>query len=195
MLSRLRTNAFMTCSLVTIGLVLGGCTTVPGKEERARAGMQTGIRNMQEDINRINGRQDQLEVTVEDLRRDILATGAGDAGGKASIEQRLTAMENRIKFIDEAREADKREIIEKLSQRVADVINKDRGVSSGPAGGGVRVSTGEGAAGEARHVVKEKETLSGIAQKYGVTVEALVTANRLKSANVVRVGQTLVIPR
>ena len=44
------------------------------------------------------------------------------------------------------------------------------------------------------HVVKPGETLSHIARRYGVTVNALVAANGLKSANYVYVGQHIYIP-
>jgi LysM repeat protein len=44
------------------------------------------------------------------------------------------------------------------------------------------------------HVVKPGETLSHIARRYGVTVNALVAANGLSSANYVYVGQHIYIP-
>ena len=44
------------------------------------------------------------------------------------------------------------------------------------------------------HVVKPGETLSHIARRYGVTVNALVAANGLKSANYIYVGQHIYIP-
>ncbi len=44
------------------------------------------------------------------------------------------------------------------------------------------------------HKVKPGETLSHIARRYGVTVNALVAANGLKSANYVYVGQHIYIP-
>lgn len=47
---------------------------------------------------------------------------------------------------------------------------------------------------DAKHVVAPRETLSGIARKYGVSVSQLRKANRLKDANSVRIGQTLSIP-
>ena len=46
------------------------------------------------------------------------------------------------------------------------------------------------------HVVKSRESLSVIAQRYRVTVAALVAANRLSSSRVqLKVGRRLVIPR
>lgn len=46
----------------------------------------------------------------------------------------------------------------------------------------------------AEHIVRDGETLWGIAQKYGSTVEALQQANRL-SDTTIRPGQTLAVPR
>ena len=44
------------------------------------------------------------------------------------------------------------------------------------------------------HVVASGQTLSGIAEGYSVTTEALATANQLTTTNLLRVGQRLVIP-
>jgi membrane-bound lytic murein transglycosylase D len=44
------------------------------------------------------------------------------------------------------------------------------------------------------HVVKGGETLSGIAKRYGVSVEAITKVNRIKSANAIGIGRKLVIP-
>ncbi|WP_448072065.1 LysM peptidoglycan-binding domain-containing protein [Georgenia yuyongxinii] len=63
-------------------------------------------------------------------------------------------------------------------------------VTSAPA---PAASTGGTAAG-ARHTVRGGETLSGIAKTYGTTVGALVSANGLRSADLIRIGQQLTIP-
>ncbi len=44
------------------------------------------------------------------------------------------------------------------------------------------------------HVVARGETLQGIARQYGVTVQALMSANQISNPNLIRVGQKLVIP-
>jgi LysM repeat protein len=47
---------------------------------------------------------------------------------------------------------------------------------------------------ETLYIVKGGDTLSGIAQQFGVTVEDLMAANGLTDPNVLQVGQTLTIP-
>ncbi len=45
-----------------------------------------------------------------------------------------------------------------------------------------------------KHTVKRGETLSTIAKKYGVTVDAIVKANKIKDKNVIHTGSVFVIP-
>ena len=44
------------------------------------------------------------------------------------------------------------------------------------------------------YTVKRGDTLSGIAQKYGTTVEALASTNGIKNPDIILVGQALWIP-
>jgi murein DD-endopeptidase MepM/ murein hydrolase activator NlpD len=45
-----------------------------------------------------------------------------------------------------------------------------------------------------KYVVQGDDTLTGIARRHGVSVEALVAANKLTDADVIREGQTLIVP-
>jgi membrane-bound lytic murein transglycosylase D len=45
-----------------------------------------------------------------------------------------------------------------------------------------------------RHRVRSGETLSSIARRYGTTIAVLQRTNKLRHANVIRIGQTLLIP-
>jgi LysM repeat protein len=47
---------------------------------------------------------------------------------------------------------------------------------------------------EEHYVVQEGDTLSGIADMYGVTWDAIIQANNLQSQDAIFVGQELVIP-
>jgi membrane-bound lytic murein transglycosylase D len=47
---------------------------------------------------------------------------------------------------------------------------------------------------DVEHRVRSGDTLSGIAQRYGVSVNALMAANRLRSRDFIRAGQLLILP-
>jgi LysM repeat protein len=55
---------------------------------------------------------------------------------------------------------------------------------------GARSAAGSGG----EHIVQKGETLSLIAQRYGVTVAAVKASNGLSNANLIQIGQSLVIP-
>lgn len=59
-------------------------------------------------------------------------------------------------------------------------------------GGGAAPAPAPGAGGV--HIVQRGDTLSGIAQRYGTTLTALMQANGLRSAHIIYVGQRLTIP-
>lgn len=44
------------------------------------------------------------------------------------------------------------------------------------------------------HVVKSGECLSGIAQRYGTSVQALVSLNKISNPDLLRVNQPLLVP-
>ncbi len=50
------------------------------------------------------------------------------------------------------------------------------------------------AAGQQRYVVREGDSLSGIADRFGVTQEAIQRANDITDPNSIFAGQELVIP-
>ena len=85
----------------------------------------------------------------------------------------------------------------KLSQpyavRVGQVLVIPRGSTAAPKAAASK-PTGSAASGGS-HVVKDGETLNGIANRAGVSASALAKANSLKEPYAVRVGQKLTLPR
>ena len=57
-----------------------------------------------------------------------------------------------------------------------------------------RISTDDSNNSETIHIVKAGETLTSIANQYGVTVDAIVQANNLTNPNAISIGQRLIIP-
>ncbi len=74
------------------------------------------------------------------------------------------------------------------------VPSDDQGIPVAPDSDQVMPSRGPQAVGPIAHVVKPGETLTSIAQKYGVSVASLKKANNLRAKSMLRVGSKLVIP-
>jgi LysM repeat protein len=58
----------------------------------------------------------------------------------------------------------------------------------------VQASSPSAGSGPASYIVKKGDTVSSIAQRFGVTVKAIMDANGLRKANRIYVGQKLRIP-
>jgi predicted Zn-dependent peptidase/LysM repeat protein len=84
----------------------------------------------------------------------------------------------------------------KTTIRIGQVLTIPAPAAGGPAGPSkAGDAPGPGKASPVQHTVRAGETLSGIAHKYGVSVDALARANRMDPKKPIRVGQHLVIPR
>ncbi|MGB4721567.1 MAG: LysM domain-containing protein, partial [Bacillota bacterium] len=64
----------------------------------------------------------------------------------------------------------------------------------GTGGSGIPAGTGSGT-GTRTHIVEPGDTLWAIANRYGVSLQTLMSANGITDANVIWAGQRLVIPR
>jgi LysM repeat protein len=63
-----------------------------------------------------------------------------------------------------------------------------------PAATSTPVPTTSGSTGTTVYVVQRGDTLGGIARRFGVSLSALISANNIRNANLIFVGQRLIIP-
>ncbi|MEI7435649.1 MAG: LysM peptidoglycan-binding domain-containing protein [bacterium] len=170
-------------------LASGGCVTMTQADY---AQQQSEMDTLREDLQKVRERQQAVDMELQALHRDIETTraGASDAGLRARLEEQ----DRRIQTLAAARSADRQEIVDDISRRVAAMMN----------GGGAARTPGKASSGRAsqapaktetgyEHVVKSGETLSAIAKAYGTTSSAILKASNLKSDNI-RVGQKLFVP-
>jgi len=123
------------------------------------------------------GLQQQFNVIVEEVGRENVRLQKELAG----ISSDVARFQGFINTVDgEVRRLAGR--IEGVSRQVQALSQRQPSSS-----GSVSPSAGE-------HIVQQGETLSTIARDYGVTVEGIMTANQISNANLIRVGQALVIP-
>jgi len=172
-----------------------GCVTLLGEDPTPQiARERENILLLREELHKTAGRlealemeQQRLQATVEETRKR--QTGAAEQQARQALE-RVDGLERRLAQLDAARERDKKEIVDALSARMAQILQG--------AGGGAtsrsRPAARPAGPGEQTHTIRGGESLSSIAARYGVRVSALMEANGLNSADHIRAGDTLIIP-
>ena len=131
--------------------------------------------------------------TLQNSNAEIMKT-VNDFNQKiANLEQRSAALEKNISILQQQIVAEKQERQTTIN-RMIDQVSKEVSRASTPApaasSGGGPVGSGE----FYEHKVESGTTLSTIAKAYGVSVQEIMTANRMKDASL-RVGQTLYVPK
>jgi LysM repeat protein len=176
-----------------LALVLAGasgCMTYDDYAARAEMDKQEDVLLVKEDVRKLAGRVEAVELELQRLENQVETARSGqDAQVRAQIEQ----LESRIKGVETARENDKREIIDKLTAKITEIVSKSAGSSSGAA---KRQNTKRSSSDVGyEHEVKPGESLSAIASAYGVTVKVVMDNNGITDPNKLRVGQKLFIPQ
>ncbi len=179
--------------LATMPLLLGvtSCVT-PYQDQRARQEVREreDILILREEMRRLSGRVETLELELEQVYRDVetqkTESQRSQRAQRDQVDQRLTGIEQRVDTVDRARIRDREEIVEQLSATMAQLIRQH--AASAPASRPAPSGYGY------EHVVGAGETLSHIAAAYGVTTRAIIDANNISNPDRLRVGQRLFIP-
>jgi LysM repeat protein len=126
------------------------------------------------------GLQEQFNVIVEEVGSENVRLQKELAG----IDSDVARFQGFINTVDgEVRRLAGR--IENVSRQVQDLSRRQASAAAAP--GSASPSAGE-------HTVQQGETLSTIARDYGITVEDIMAANQITNANLIQVGQALIIP-
>lgn len=181
----------MAMMVLSAGL-LCGCVSTRGRENAVResAGLQTDVKNLRDESAAALLRLDAVEIGLR--KAEDRGNSAEDARktDMAGLERKITALESRMAALEAAREKDKKEIVDKLSEAMAELVNRKLSQQSPRP---VQQQRTESPGVE--HIVKDGETLGSISRLYGASVQAIVAANDLKNADSIKAGQKLVIPK
>ena len=175
--------ARFACSLTLAWVVLGscGCSTLTTEDRSLLTGMKTDIRTLEEQVTRIEGRIQAIEVRQRDLQDQVDGQKATSQAGDSQLAERVKKLDARITTVDNSRIADRQEIVQHLGKKIEEIITE-----AVPAGGSDLVY---------EHTVKKGESLSAIAAFYGASVDAIVELNKLDNPNSIRAGQLLYVPK
>jgi hypothetical protein len=174
--------------MIGVGLLMaGGCVTMVDQSTMAQ--QQADMERMREDVQRLHEKMSGIELEQQNLARDIGAA-RGSSKEDVVVRNRLDTLERQVQSLAAGREADRKEIVNK----VANIV----GSSSGGGTSSGHSSSGHSSAGSSQtgyeHVVEPGQSLSAIAAAYKVSMTSIKKANNLKSSTL-RVGQKLFIPK
>jgi LysM repeat protein len=159
-----------------------GCAMFEPQPTAVPPATQASADMMQERLARLSAQVEALQASHEQLRREISDVQAQLTAIRqipTVSAQDVARLEQKIAAIETARARDREVLINEVAKMIADA----RGAAARPVAGGVE------------HIVKPGETLSAIASAHGVRVADIVRANNLASADDIKAGQKLVIPK
>jgi LysM repeat protein len=167
-----------------VAILGSGCETLSGRQRR-----QDQVR-LYNEIANLKGRVERLEMRLNDAEagREDVYTRIGDL--KTSQDQLESRFNDNIQTLDSKVAAQESARVEMRSSLVAELSAKMASIirSHTPPAPVARTESGY------EHIVKSGETLSAIAQAYGVKTSVISKANNLKNPDDLRVGQKLFIP-
>lgn len=142
------------------------------------------LRHLAEQMAELNRIQIELDLRLQRVEARLVS-------GASAAE--LAAIKRDIQLIRSERDTLKKEITDDLVARIDKVVSR-AGASSSSARPPATSTTSTAARTGYKHTVEKGQTLSEIARGYGKGVDAIMKANKLKSANTIYPGQVLFIP-
>lgn len=192
-------GALAVLALCTFSGCLATTKRVEGVETdllRQRAWTDERVARIQEDIEALRAESDALNRRLDDLRAAFGDFGEEIAGRVSNLDERSAEANAEIRKArdaadaqDRQRETDREELLKRMNVILEEVVRENAALRE-------RIDKLESSAftfGQI-HRVKQGESVASIASKYGVAPEAIVEANDLSDANLIHVGQELLIP-
>ena len=161
-----------------------GCETLFGPNAES-ARRDEDMRILAERVRELQEQVNGLKLANENLARESETVRGASQGASQSVQARIEALERQVQSINKAREQDRAAIVEEISRKVAGLVAQSP-ARSAPAGNSSEYGY--------EYVVKQGDTLGEIAKAYKVSVNSILKANKMKSAQSLRVGQKLFIP-
>lgn len=185
-------------ALASASLALSGCLAYQDPDAPPPA-TQNDISYLRAEIRQQQNRIAALEQQIDQLNRDIAEARYAQSASAASyasssqveaLNGQLSALRQQLGAVDSARVKDRDEIMSSVSKTIATAVRQAQPPAR-PSGGVKATGTHSGV----EHVVQSGETLSAIAQAYGVKTSTILEYNDIKNPSMIRVGQTLFIPQ
>jgi LysM repeat protein len=167
--------------MTLLAVSLCGCAALQ-QQRRDAMRQHSDIESLKLDVSRLKDRLDGIEAAQESLHGEISELRGSQAKDNDRLQERLAEIDRKVDLMDRARDKLRQDIVDTLSSKIAEVMQKQASASR------VRVEEGY------EHVVKPGETLSQIAAAYGASIDLIIKANNIRKPDEIRAGQKLFIP-
>lgn len=171
-----------------------GCESMIGNPGLQKQQTES-LRIQEAQVAQLSSRLNTIQDNNADITRQIVLLNQKIT----SLEQKSALLENNLNNVASIRQeiaTEKQErkaavdaIIDQVSKDLAKAINTSRSASGGGKSGPV------GSGDFLEYKVESGATLNAIAKAYGVSVDDIRKANNLKENTILRIGQTLYIPK
>ncbi len=158
----------------------------PGPAQRVAAQQQQALREVEFAVQRLAARFDAIEQRQDALSARLAALERGDGRSSLATKDEVAALRTDLAALKAAQSRMRGEIVDDLSGRISAITERQARAQAAAA----REARGSGYS----HVVESGQTLSAIAEAYGVSVRAIMKANKITDPTKLQVGQKLFIP-
>jgi LysM repeat protein len=197
-----------------LSAAVSGCVTFDSNTDTARQDLE--INNLKASIESMDRASRDSDVAMQKIIQDLETLKSASR----SDAQRIAELENQVKNAALAKDQMRKEIIADLSKSMAELMKSYYQTAPGrsssrqntavaapandntPSRGGSKVHVvesvpvgSESQSGSREHVVAAGQSITKIASIYGVSVNAILSANNISNPNMVRAGQKLIIPK
>ncbi len=190
-----RTMIFTAGGGLALAALLAGCNSTRTNEiQQEQVSQGEDIRQLQEkigqlhsDVQAVAAENDALKAQVAQLKGDLAVSHDTNSQYQKDIQR----LDDLVKKLDTAREQDRKLIVDEVSGEISRLSKK---IPSAPPPAPKPKPAAPHVEQGVQHVVAKGDTLTAIAQAYGVSVKQIKEANHLGKAEL-KVGQKLFIPK
>lgn len=158
----------------------------PAPAQRVAAQQQQLLRELEFAVQRLAARFDAVEQRQDALSARLAALERGEGRAALATKDEVAALRTDLAALKAAQSRMRGEIVDDLSGRISAITERQARAQQAAA----RETRGSGYS----HVVEAGQTLSAIAEAYGVSVRAIMKANKIADPTKLQVGQKLFIP-
>ena len=187
------------------GFFCSGCLTLDSSTKQdevaqIRSSVSEELIKVKEEVNSLKGQLDELQYKIDKISqiqsqqsKELNATlKEWRKETQGDVVKKISNLEAKLEAIEKRQAQDKKELLDR-TDIITEEVTKENKELRGQIEA-IRKSSSYTTQ-EGYYVVASGDTLSKIAQMFGVSVKSIMEANGITDPNSIRVGQRLIIPQ